>query len=213
MDKQRILALLIILLSFIVAFWLYPILPYPMPSHWNIKGEVDGYMPKLFALFLIPVISLFCFALFVKLPDLDPKKQNIESFKKYYDTFILVFILFFFYLYALMILYSLNPVFNMGFMLIPAFAFLFFYVGILCEHAKQNWFIGIRTPWTLSNETVWNKTNRLGGKIFILVGILLIVCIVLPPAIFWGLFIVGIAITVIVPMVYSFVLYKKIEKK
>lgn len=211
MNKTNVLALLIILISFIVAYWLYPILPDPMPSHWNIEGNVDGYMPKQYALFLVPVISLICFMLFIKLPDLDPKKQNIETFRKYCDAFILVFLLFFFYVYVLMILYSLNSSFNMGFMLIPAFAGLFFYIGILCENAKQNWFIGIRTPWTLSDETVWNKTHKVGGRLFKIAAIVSLAGMLFQNYSIWFV-LVPILLSTIYVIYFSYAEFKKLGK-
>ena len=199
MNKIKILTLLIILLSFVIAFWLYPIMPEIMPFHWNASGVVNGHMPKLFALFLMPVIGLFCFILFIKIPDFDPKKKNIESFRKYYDYFILIFTLFLFYLYVLTILFTLNAPFNMTFMLIPAFAVLFFYLGILCKHAKQNWFIGIRTPWTLSSKVVWNKTHKVAARGFKIVAILCLIGMLFIDYAIWF-----ILLPVILVAIYSF---------
>jgi len=172
MRKSEIIILIIILLSFAVGIYLYPQMPEKMASHWNIKGQVDGYMPKLWGLFLMPIISVFLLLLFILIPKIDPLKENIKKFRNYFDWFIILIVLFLFYLYLLTIFWNRGTRFDMVLLLTPAFGILFYYAGILIENAKQNWFIGIRTPWTLSNEKVWDKTHKLGGKLFKAAGII-----------------------------------------
>ena len=92
-------------------------------------------------------------------PRFDPLKTNIDSFKSSYHWFIAIFAGFFFYLQMLIIAWNIGMQFDFTRVLIPAFAVLFFYCGKLMGNAKQNWFIGIRTPWTLSNKIVWEKVN------------------------------------------------------
>ena len=166
MRKTIIIAIGIILMSFLVGIFLYPSMPEIMASHWNAQGEVNGYLSKFWGLFLMPLISLGLFFLFLVIPKIDPLKANIEKFRKYFDGFIILTFGFLFYVYLLTIFWNLGIKFSMGQLLIPALAILFYYCGILIENAKRNWFIGIRTPWTLSNENVWNKTHKLGGRLF-----------------------------------------------
>ncbi len=166
MNKYSFLMSGIILLSFAMAIYLYPQMPELMASHWNAAGQVDGYMPKFWGLFLMPLISLGMLGLFLAIPGIDPKRRNIEKFRPHYDRFVAIIIGFMLYIYILTILWPLGYTFNMIVMLVPAFSLIFYYAGVLMEHAKQNWFIGIRTPWTLSNEKVWDKTHKLGGKLF-----------------------------------------------
>jgi len=141
-------------------------MPIDMASHWNAQGQVDGYVSKFWGLFLLPIISLGLFFLFILIPKIDPLKANIEKFRKYFDGFVVLIILFLFYLYLLTIFWNFGVQFSMNQVLPPAFGILFFYCGILIEKAKRNWFIGIRTPWTLSNEKVWDKTHFIGGRLF-----------------------------------------------
>ncbi len=161
MKKSTIIILLIILISFTTGIYFYPQMPGNIASHWNAQGEVDGYMSKFWGLFLMPIISLVLFLLFLFIPRIDPLKVNIEKFRKYFDYFMIIFFAFLFYLYLLTIVWNLGARFNMIQFLSPAFGVLFFYCGIMIENAKRNWFIGIRTPWTLSNEEVWNKTHNI----------------------------------------------------
>ncbi|MBO8179896.1 MAG: SdpI family protein [Archaeoglobus sp.] len=166
MRKSNAIALGIILLSFILGVCLYPRMPEEMASHWNAQGQVNGYLPKFWGLFLVPLISVGLFLLFMSIPKIDPLKHNIEEFRKYYDGFVVLIILFLFYVHVLTILWNIGARFSIVQMLAPAFGFLYYYCGILIENAKRNWFIGIRTPWTLSSERVWEKTHKIGGKLF-----------------------------------------------
>jgi len=170
MRKSEVISLAVILLSFLIGIYFYPKMPEKMATHWNLQGEVDRYAPKFFGLFLMPFISLGLFLLFIAIPKIDPLKQNIEKFRKYYDRFVILLIGFLLYVYLFTIFWNIGVRFSMIQLLMPALGILFYYCGILTENAKRNWFIGIRTPWTLSNERVWERTNKIGGKLFKIAG-------------------------------------------
>ncbi|MCX6821926.1 MAG: SdpI family protein [Candidatus Aenigmarchaeota archaeon] len=208
MRKSEIAVLIIILVSFIIGIYIYPQMPETMASHWNIRGEVDGYISKFWGIFLMPFISFALFLLFVVIPRVDPLKENIVKFRKYFDGFIVLLELFLFYLYLFTIFWSYGFRFNIIQVLIPAFAILFFYVGILVEKSKRNWFIGIRTPWTMSSDKVWEKTNKLGGKLFKITGIIILIGIFFADYAFY-FFILPVIIVAIYTVVYSYFEYKK----
>jgi uncharacterized membrane protein len=161
----------LVLLSFILSIYFYQQVPEQMATHWNSQGEVDGYMSKLWGLFLMPLVITSLVIMFLIIPKIDPKKENIAKFRKYYDGFIVILILF------MVAVHLQTLLWNTGFRISPnavlplGIGILFYYVGILTENAERNWFIGIRTPWTLSSERVWKRTNRLGGKLFRIAGI------------------------------------------
>ena len=180
-----------------------------MASHWNLKGEVNGYLPKFWGLFLMPILSVLLLGLFLVIPNLDPKKENIKKFKKYYDGFIFVIILFLFYLYLLTIFWNLNYRFDFIKFIIPPFALLFFYLGILIENAKRNWFIGIRTPWTIESEKVWDKTHKLGGILFKICGLISLTGLLIPQIAFF-MVIIPIMLSTIITIIYSYIEYKKL---
>lgn len=211
MKKSMMAALGIILLSFGIAIYLDSEMPEMMASHWNAQGEVDGYMPKFWALFLMPLISLVVLLIFLLIPKIDPLKKNIQKFRRYYDWFIVFFLAFFFYVYVLTLLFnlsSLNLDFNFTQMMLPALGILFYYIGILTENAKRNWFIGIRTPWTLSSDKVWNKTHKLGGKLFKIAGVIAFIGLLLPQ--YSILFVVIPALAIVLyTVVYSYIEYQK----
>jgi uncharacterized membrane protein len=212
MRKSEITVLIIILIVFALGIYLYPQMPEKMASHWNIQGQVDGYMSKFWGLFLMPIISVGLFILFVLIPRIDPLKENIAKFRKYFDNFVVLIILFLLYLYFLTILWNLGKRFNMIQVLAPAFGILFYYAGILIEHAKRNWFIGIRTPWTLSNEKVWQKTHEIGGRWFKIAGLIALLGVFLPSyAIFFVL--LPIILVAVYTIIYSYFEYQKEVKK
>ena len=208
MRKSEIVGLTIILLSFALGIYLYPQLPDLVPSHWNASGEVDAYMPKFYGVFLLPFVSVAVFLLYLAIPKIDPLKHNIAKFRKHFDIFVILIMSFFFYLYLLSILWSFGLMFNMIQAMVPAFGVLFYYCGILTENTKRNWFIGFKTPWTLNSDKVWEKTNKLGGKLFKITGIIsLLGTVIQDYAIFFV--IIPAVLTVIFTFVYSYFEYQK----
>ncbi len=208
MRKTEIGIIIIIVLSFAVSFVLWPQMPERMASHWNFQGQADGYMPKFWGLFLMPFISLLLFLFFLLVPKIDPLKENIKKFRKYFDSFILLIFLFLFYIYLLSLVWNLGAKLNIGRAVAPALGIVFYYAGVLMEKAKRNWFIGIRTPWTLSNENVWNKTHRFGGKLFKISGVAAFLGLFLPKQAMW-LIIVPIVFSAISIVFYSFLAFQK----
>ena len=164
----------LILLSFILSIYFYPQVPEQMATHWNSQGEVNGYMSKFWGLFFTPVVIIGIATLFLVIPRIDPKKENIEKFRKYYDGFVILFILFMIAVHLQILLWNVGIQISPNTVLPAGMGLLFYYIGILIENADMNWFVGIRTPWTLSSNGVWKKINRLGGKLFKLAGIVAI---------------------------------------
>ena len=213
--KTKIIQIFIsclILASFLLGAYLYPIMPERMATHWDASGSVNGYLPKLWGLFLMPVISTVLFLAYLVIPRIDPLKENIAKFRAYFDLFILLLFGFLFYLYLLTIFWNLGYRFNIIQLMAPAIGLVIFYAGVLTENAKQNWFIGVRTPWAFSSERVWNKTNRLAGKLFKAAGILAMLGAVFPEhAIMFIL--VPVILAGIYPIIYSYQEYQRARKE
>ena len=211
MKKTIITAWVLVMISIIVGIYLYPQMPDKMASHWGAGGEVDGYMSKFWGLFLMPIVLAVCLLLFIGLPKIDPLKKNVEKFRNYYEGFILVFILFMAYIYSLTVAWNLGYTFNMSIMIIPAMGLLFYYIGVMVEHAKRNWFIGFKNPWTLSSNEVWEKTHKLGGKLFKASGIIALSGLFIQKYAIW-LLLIPILFTAVYSTVYSYQEYKKVKK-
>jgi len=209
-KKITVAIILLIVLSFLIGIFSYQFLPEKIASHWNSKGEVDGYMSKFWGLFLIPIISIFLYLLFLLVPKIDPLKRNIEKFREYYDYLILVIFLFLFYVFLLTILANFGYKFNMTATIIPAVGLLFFYIGFILNKVKRNWFIGIRTPWTLSSEQVWRKTHELGSKLFKISGVIIFVGVFFQDYLIWFI-LVPVIVTTVWLVFYSYLEYRKIK--
>lgn len=187
-------------------------MPDLVASHWDINGKVNGYMSKFWGVFIMPITSILILTILLIVPKLDPLKKNIEEFKKYFYKFIFILIVFLFYLHLLTLAWNLGYEYNMNRFIAPAFGILYFYIGVLMENSKQNWFIGIRTPWTLSNKKVWDKTHKVSGKVFKF-GALLISLGIFLPNLFFAFMLVATLVFVIFSFGYSYYLYSKEKKK
>ncbi len=170
MRKSEIVVMAIILISFIVSIYFYPQMPEKMASHWNAQGQVNGNMSKFWVLFFMPFVLVGLALLFYVIPKIDPLKTNIEKGRRYYGGFVILFFIFLLSIHFQAILWNLGTRISPNITLPIGIGLLFFYIGILCENVKRNWFIGIRTPWTLSSERVWEKTHQIGGKLFKIAG-------------------------------------------
>jgi immunity protein, SdpI family len=207
-KAANITIITLVVISFLLAIVLYPVMPDPMPSHWNAAGEIDGYMSKFWGLFLMPLITLGMILLFIAIPRIDPLKANIAQFIESYNLMVVLFVVYMLYVYILTLLAAWGVPFNMTVMLLPAMGLLFIVIGFLIGKAKRNFFIGIRTPWTLSSDTVWAKTHELGKWMFIGAGIICIPCAFLGEAAFWVMMI-ALMTAAFVPIVYSYILWKR----
>ena len=205
------IAWIVIGLTWVTAIVLYDGMPARMATHWNAAGVADGYAGKAFALFLIPAIMLLVQGLFVLIPKIDPLRKNIEAFREQFEGFALLLSVFMAYLFVLIMLWSKGALFSMTVALMPAFASMFYGMGSLLKGIKRNWFVGIRTPWTMSSDVVWDKTHALGSRLLKLSGVVILAGVALPQYAIW--FMVGPILTsTLVTVVYSYKVFKKENK-
>jgi len=168
-----ILTLIMIATAIFLGLALYDRLPAQVASHWNANDQVDGTMPRFWGAFLMPLITLAMLGLFLLIPAIDPMKANIETFRRPFNTFIVLIVAFLLYLHVLTALWNLGlQNFRMSAALLPAMGLLFIFVGVMLRQARRNFSIGIRTPWTLSSDRVWDQTHRVGAALFIISGAL-----------------------------------------
>lgn len=208
MKKLLIAAFILVVLSFVIAAYYYPILPDRIISHWNVHGAPNGYMGKFWGLFLIPIISLVLFLIFLAFTKIDPLKKNIKEFQNFYDGFILILTFFMLYMVILIVVANLKIHYNFIYAIIPAFSLLFFYLGVLIENSKRNWFIGIRTPWTLSSDYVWEKTHHLGGNLYKVSAIITLFGVLVEKGAIWFI-LIPVIVSSVWLVVYSYYTYKE----
>ena len=205
-----IVVLLMIVLATFAGLLLWNRLPDPMASHWGSNDQVNGYISKIWGVFLLPLITLGMFLLFLIIPSIDPLKANIAQFRDVFNLFITLIVGFMIYLYILTLRWNLGYTdFEMSKAMLPAMGILFFFIGYMLRKAKRNFFIGIRTPWTLSSDYVWDETHRLGSVLFMVSGVLAFIGSFFGGMLaFWFLFVPLIG-SALITLVYSYVLYQR----
>ena len=205
-----IVVLLMIVGATLAGILLWNRLPDPMASHWNINDQVDGYTPKFWGVFMLPLMTLGMLALFLFIPNIDPLKANIAQFREVFNLFIMLFVAFMLYIYILSLRWNLGYTdFGMSRVMLPAMGVLFFFIGYLLRQAKRNFFIGIRTPWTRSSDRVWDETHRLGSILFMISGVLAVVGSFFGGTIAFWLFFVPVLGSTLITLVYSYVIYQR----
>lgn len=208
MEWQRKLIALFIIISFGLSALVYDDLPDRMASHWNAAGQVDGYSPKSPGAVMMPLVMAFIVLLYAVIPHIDPLKKNIKKFLAYYENFFLVLILFFFVLHMQILLWNLGTQVSPNMTMPVLLGGLFFYIGIVTENTKRNWFIGIRTPWTLSSDRVWDRTHKLGGRLFKAAGLIAALGILFQEHAVWFI-LAPVLLAALYLVVYSYLEYRR----
>jgi len=187
-----------------------PELPAELVTNWTGSSEPNGTLPKAAALALLPGLSAGLLVLFAVLPRIDPLGENIESFRAYYDRFVVLLTAYLSGVHAGIIAFNLGYRFDFVLIILAGMAALFYYVGILLGHAERNWFVGIRTPWTLSSDEVWDRTHDLGGRLFKLTAVVTLAGLALGDEAVY-VFVSAAVVTSAVTFVYSYYCYRRLD--
>ena len=187
-------------------------LPDQVVSNWNASGDPNGTMSKTLVLWLFPALTGGLLVLFALLPRIDPLGENIAEFRSYYDWFVVIFAGYMFILHAGIIAFNLGYEFDFTALVLVAAAGLLYYSGVLVTHAEPNWFVGIRTPWTLSSEEVWEQTHELGGRLFKTTALLTLVGLLFGEYAIYFL-VVPALVTAVTTVVYSYLLYERLDRR
>lgn len=198
----------IFLLSLILSVGAFPFLDRQIPIHWGANGQIDGYGSK-FWVFLEPALILFLWFLMDWLKKIDPKRSFYSMFDREYRQFKMALCLFLFAVQIFTLAAALGIQLKIE-QWIPFLVGIFFtFIGNMMPKIKPNYFLGIKTPWTIANDTVWFKTHRLAGKIWFFGGLIMALSVFLPDYFYVAAIITVIVILVVVPMLYSYLIYRK----
>lgn len=206
--KNNIIPFFTIFVSIFTSFLFYNELPVKMASHWNAQGIVDGYSSRVFNVLFFPLLEIFLFLLLTYVPKLDPKKKNIKLFESNYSLFISIMMIFMYIVQLQVFLWNIDIKVPIETSMPILMGILFIFVAHLIQSAKQNYTIGIRTPWTLASEKVWDKTHALGAKLFRVGGILTILSSLIPKYSFISIFAFILAPSIYL-FIYSYLEFKK----
>lgn len=173
-SKMQIFAWVLSVVPMLLVAALYPRLPDQVPMQWGFDGAVR-YDDK-WQLWIVAALPLLFAVMFPLLPRLDPKKSNYPKFRGSYDLFQVLMMLFLLVMVGLVLVESLRPgTLNVTMVVCIGCGLLFTALGNMMPKFRMNWFCGIRTPWTISSETVWRRTHRVGGRMFFASGLIAIV--------------------------------------
>jgi uncharacterized membrane protein len=172
--------LLVIAAMFAASAWAWQQLPERIPVHWNLQGEVDGWGGKFTGLLLLPIAVVGINLLMMLVPFCDPGRENYRNFAKAFNVIRIVFVLYMSLIHGATLTAAFGHSVNMTTVTFLAIGVLFVVLGNLMGKIRPNWFVGVRTPWTLSSKLSWNKTHRLSAWLFILMGLLFIIAAIVP---------------------------------
>lgn len=209
--KEDWLILLVMFAPFVFIAIFWDQFPDKIPTHFNLNGQPDDYSDKATGLFMLPGINIILYFVFIFLPLIDPSRRNYGLFADKYKMIRVVLHVFFSFIFFITASYSLGFHFNMSILLLYGTLVLFLFLGNYMGSVRHNYFVGIRTPWTLANEEVWKQTHRLAAKIWVAGSLIMMVLLPFLPTSEIG-FLIYLAVITLVPAAYSFLLFRKIGK-
>lgn len=202
-----IVQIVLIIIQFAASFYFFPTLPESMPTHWNVYGNIDSYMPKQYAVWMFPLLGIVMLILFKIAPSFDPNKKKYQHFSSEWQILQTVFVAFFTYMQAITFYAAYNPSLIIMRPMFIGLGILFILLGNYLSKIRQNYFIGIKVPWTLASEDNWNKTHRFASWTFVLAGIVVLIEAIFiwqaAPIVFGSIMLGS-----FLPILYSYLLFK-----
>jgi uncharacterized membrane protein len=190
------------------------LLPDRVPIHWNARGEANGFVSRdnILPYFLIaPGAMTFFVLLSLALPWLSPKQYSIERFRNTYSFLMALVSTLFAYIHGVALAGSAQVAIDMNKALLGGMFLFFGLVGNLLGKVQRNFYVGIRTPWTLADETVWIRTHRVASWVWTGGSLIMLVVVLCGASIWWSLG--AFLVLALFPVLYSLFLYKRLEKQ
>jgi uncharacterized membrane protein len=205
-----LIGLLLVLASVALSAWAYPLLPDRVPTHWDLAGNVNGYSSRFLAVSIMPAVVVFMWLLMLVLPAISPRGFRLEeSASAFYICMLAVGALLFVMQFVILRAGMTGGAPSLTLMF-ASIGVLFAVIGSFLGRLKKNFWFGVRTPWTLASDEVWQRTNKLAGQLFIAGGAAVVIASFFGTAVV-AVLIAVIAITVCISVIYSYVLYRRLE--
>ncbi len=180
-----------------------------IPVHFDASGTPDRYGSKAEGLLMLPAITILLSVLMSQLPRFEPRKSNLAQSEKVYKVVWALLIAVMVVVHAGVLASVLGYNLKMEMVVPIVVGFMLMAIGNYMGKMRSTWFMGIRTPWTLTSELSWNKTHRLGGRMFIVLGLSLMLAAFTQTQLWAGIIGVGTVAMVIFLFVYSYMVWKQ----
>jgi uncharacterized membrane protein len=208
-ERSTLLNLGLVVLAFALVAAAYDRLPEYVPTHWNADGVVDRKMAKPWGPFVLPLTMAGVFALLLVLLHISPRNYEMEPFRRAYGMIQLGILGFAFAMNGLVLAAGLGWAVPVNRLLPVGIGALLVIIGNFMGKVTTNFFVGIRTPWTLAEPEVWLRTHRFAGKVIVFGGLAIVVAGLLGAGL--RFLIVGMLLTVLAPAIYSYLIYLRLE--
>ncbi len=196
--------------AFLLSAAVYSRLPARMATHWGIDGTPNGYSSRLVGAFVMPVMALAIWGFMRGLPYIDPRRANYAKFQSTYDLMVNAVVTLLALVHVFVIGHALGwPMPDPGRMAPLLVGTMTLILGNVMPRARPNWWFGIRTPWTLTSDTVWTKTHRVGGYLMTAAGVVTLLSVFLPPRATFVVLMVAIIGASLGSVVYSYFAWRE----
>ena len=208
------IAIALVLIAWGASAAVYPRLPEKVPTHWNIRGEIDGFGSKQWAAFLSPAIMVALLVLFPLLPWLSPKSFEVDRFRDTYAWIVLLLMALLAYIHAITLWAAFDRRVDVGRALMAGICLVLALVGNVLGKVRRNFWVGVRTPWTLASERVWIDTHRLAARLMAAAGVLgAVIALVASQVLAFAIPFSLIMAAALIPVAYSLVHYKRLQRR
>lgn len=205
-------ALLLLAASLAAGLILYPSLPPLVPSHWNIHGEVDRHSSRLWAALGLPAVTAALYALMLLTPLVDPRRSNYPRFAGAYRLIRLSLVAYLVGLHALLLLAATGRPVDVTAAVRVATSLLFVVLGNVLGQVRPNYFVGIRTPWTLASERVWVKTHRAAARAWVAGGLVELAGAAAEPVTGFAILLAALGGATLFSVIYSYAAFRREER-
>jgi len=210
--RSRWFGLVIAALALALSVWAYARLPESIATQWDAQGVPNGYSPRLWVVAMLPLVILVVTGLFNVTPVIDPRREN---YPKFWDTYWLIanaILAFVGVAHVLVIAHGMGYTVPVERLLPLGLGLLLAFLGNYLTRVQPNWFVGVRTPWTLSSDTVWRKTHRTAAWLLVVGGLVTAAAAFTPGMTFVPIMVATVVVVTLVPVVQSYVLWKREQK-
>lgn len=205
---RKWIPLLLIVAAVALSIFYYPQLPEKMPTHWSASGEANGFSNRLWGAWMLPLFMALTWMIMRAIPHVDPRKANYEKFAVMYEALVILILAFMLAMHLVVLMAATGTPIRMDRVVMPSVGIFMAIMGFLIPKAHPNWFVGIRTPWTLTSDLSWERTHKIGGMLFIALGALMVASSFLAPEVAIWILGAGALAIVIFLFAYSYQVWK-----